>query len=91
MALSEEGKYQYWLTYAQKDKLPRNLTQEQSTLFDTLSQFYLRSRYPDYTTSLSSFATKEKALSVYQKSKEVFQWLLTMKPQTGLSETISQT
>jgi len=30
-----------------KEKLPEQLSEEQAKLFDTLSQFYLRSRYPD--------------------------------------------
>ena len=63
-----------------KEKLPEKLTDEREKLFDTLSQIYLRSRYPDYTPALSSLATSEAAQSVYQKSKEAIQWLLTMKP-----------
>jgi HEPN domain-containing protein len=62
------------------DKLPDTLSMERVGLFDTLSQFYLRSRYPDYTSSLASITTGEMARSIYEKSKEAFQWLLTMKP-----------
>jgi HEPN domain-containing protein len=62
------------------DKLPCQLSNNQIGLFDTLSQFYLRSRYPDYTSSLASLTTKEYAQSIYEKSKEAYQWLLTMKP-----------
>ncbi|MCL2070459.1 MAG: HEPN domain-containing protein [Treponema sp.] len=63
-----------------KDNFPETLTDGQISLFDTLSQFYLRSRYPDYTSALASFATRETAQSIYEKSKEAFEWLLTMKP-----------
>ena len=63
------------------DKLPGQLNDDQTRLFDTLSQFYLKSRYPDYTSSLSSLVTREYAQTVYEKSEEVYQWLLTMKPQ----------
>jgi len=65
-----------------KDKLSEIVAEEKIRLFDTLSQLYLRSRYPDYTSTPSSLATKETAESVYEKSKEAFQWLLTMKPQS---------
>ena len=65
-----------------KDTLPENITEEKVKLFDTLSQFYLRSRYPDYTSVLASLATRETAQSIYEKSREAFQWLLTMKPQS---------
>ena len=63
-----------------KNKLPGILTDDQTTLFDSLSKFYLRSRYPDYTPALASLATKDFAQSVFEKSKETFEWLLTMKP-----------
>ena len=65
-----------------KDKLPRKQNDDRTGLFDTLSQFYLRSRYPDYSSALASFTTREMAESIYQKSKEAFEWLLTMKPQS---------
>jgi HEPN domain-containing protein len=63
-----------------KDKLSEHPTDDQETLFDTLSQFYLRSRYPDYTSTLASIATSDTAHSIYEKSRRAFQWLLTMKP-----------
>jgi AcrR family transcriptional regulator len=64
-----------------KEKLPEQLSEERANLFDTLSQFYLQSRYPDYTSALASLTTQETAQSIYEKSEEAFQWLLTMKPQ----------
>jgi HEPN domain-containing protein len=63
-----------------KDKLPEPLSDDHAALFDTLSQFYLRSRYPDYTSALASLTTSETAQSIYRKSKGAFQWMLTMKP-----------
>jgi len=71
-----------------KDKLSEQLTEDKIELFDNLSQFYLRSRYPDYTSALSSITTSEKAHSIYIKSKEAFKWLLTMKPQNESSINI---
>ena len=64
-----------------RDKLPEQPADDQVGLFDTLSQFYLKSRYPDYTSSLTYFITEEYAQLIYKKSKEVYQWLLTIKPQ----------
>ena len=63
-----------------KDKLPEQATDDMVSLFDTLSQFYLRSRYPDYTSALASLTTNERAQSIYKKAKEAYTWLLTMKP-----------
>ena len=60
-----------------KDKLSEPLTADHVVLFDTLSQFYLRSRYPDYTSALASLTTSETAQSIYGKSKGAFQWMLT--------------
>jgi hypothetical protein len=57
--------------------------------FDTLSQFYVRSRYPDYTHELELSATNERAQYVYEKSKEAYQWLLTMKPHGESSANMS--
>ena len=65
-----------------RDKLPEQQPVEFEGLFDTLSQFYLKSRYPDYTASLSKITTEEWAQSIYEKTKEAYQWLLTMKPQS---------
>ena len=63
-----------------KNKLPGKQTDDQATLFDTLSKFYLRNRYPDYTSASNLLMTRDFAQSILEKSKEVFKWLLTMKP-----------
>ena len=63
-----------------KAKLTENPTDDQTMLFDTLSKFYLRSRYPDYTPDSASVVTGDFAQFIFEKSKEAFQWLLTMKP-----------
>ena len=62
-------------------KLPEQISDDWAGLFDSLSNFYLRSRYPDYTSALTSLATSDFAHSVHEKSMEAFQWLLTMKSQ----------
>jgi len=51
-----------------KDKLPEQLTEDRERLFDTLSQFYLRNRYPDYTSALASLTTSEIARKRYMKT-----------------------
>ena len=63
-----------------KDKLTEQISDDKVNLFDSLSQFYLRSRYPDYTTALEAVTTSTTAQSICVKTKEAFQWLLTMKP-----------
>ena len=73
-----------------KDKLPEQITNDRVSIFDTLSQFYLRSRYPDYTSSLASYITDEIAASIYEKSREAYQWLLTMKPYSESSTNMSR-
>ena len=65
-----------------REKLPDRLPGEYENLFDTLSQFYLKSRYPDYTSSLSKLTTCETAQSIYEKTKGAYEWLLTMKPRS---------
>jgi len=63
-----------------KNKIPEKITEDHTGLFDTLSEFYLRSRYPDYTSTLTAFITGDYAQLIFEKSREAFQWLLTMKP-----------
>ena len=63
-----------------KYNLPTQVTDDLLKLFDTLSQFYLRSRYPDYTSILASHIKGDEAKSIFEKTREAYQWLLTMKP-----------
>jgi HEPN domain-containing protein len=44
--------------------MPSQLSNNQVGLFDTLLKFYLRSRYPDYTSSLTSLITEKYAKSM---------------------------
>ena len=62
------------------DKLKNQIEDEYLSLFDKLSNFYLRSRYPDYSKILSYQTTKKNSSSVLTKTKEAYKWLLTMKP-----------
>ena len=62
------------------DKLKKQIEDEYLSLFDKLYNFYLRSRYPDYSKILSYQTTKKNSSSVLTKTKEAYKWLLTMKP-----------
>ena len=49
-------------------------------LFRTLSKYYLADRYPDFLSTASALVDKDEANSIHYKTKEVFEWLLTLKP-----------
>jgi HEPN domain-containing protein len=64
---------------------------EESTLlfFSRLTSFYLNTRYPEFKAKLSATVSRQDAKSTLKKAKEVFAWLLTLKPSTGLSANTS--
>ena len=62
------------------DQLPEQIKDDHFALFDKLTAFYLKGRYPEYKKALSEITGKREASEVLSKSKEVFAWLLTMKP-----------
>jgi len=62
------------------DKLPEPIDDEKRLLFARLSAFYLKNRYPEYKERLSMSLDKKEAGSILKKSREVFKWLLTLKP-----------
>jgi HEPN domain-containing protein len=62
------------------DKLLEPLGDDTRGLFDRLSLYYLEARYPEYKNNLSDMTDEETASLLLQKTKEVFQWLLTLKP-----------
>ena len=63
-----------------KDKLPVEVQKERFVFFDTLSAYYLNNRYPDFISKLSPQIKKREAGAVLSQTKEVFAWLLTLKP-----------
>jgi HEPN domain-containing protein len=63
-----------------KDKLAVQTLPEVYRLFDVLSGHYLDSRYPDFMNDPAKNVGKTQAESIHNKSKEVFQWLQTLKP-----------
>jgi HEPN domain-containing protein len=72
-----------------KEKLPEPIDDTKSDLFRNLSNYYRRSRYPDYANELSTVATRETAKAILDKTKEVYQWLGTMKPSLPSSDSTS--
>ena len=49
-------------------------------LFDSLSAYYLLNRYPDFSGQQNRQLSKNEAESLLTKTREVFSWLLTLKP-----------
>lgn len=60
--------------------LPSVIPADTMDFFDDLTAYYLNNRYPDYVSSLSTLISKTEAVDVMEKTKEVFAWLLTLKP-----------
>jgi len=60
--------------------LPFPIPSDTMEFFDELTAYYLNNRYPDFISKLSSQIGETEAADVLEKSKEVFTWLLTLKP-----------
>ena len=61
--------------------LPIKIEEKHYHLFETLSKHYLADRYPDYISISGVQISETYAKDVLKNSKEVFQWLLTLKMQ----------
>ncbi|MDR1014001.1 MAG: HEPN domain-containing protein [Coriobacteriales bacterium] len=61
-------------------KLPAPVNEGRYRFFDKLSAFYLEGRYADYKQKLSALVDKQEAENVLEQTREVFAWLLTLKP-----------
>jgi HEPN domain-containing protein len=60
--------------------LPEVIPANTMNFFDDLTAYYLNNRYPDYISKLSAQINETEAAEVMKKAKEVFAWLLTLKP-----------
>ena len=60
--------------------LPTAIPADTMDFFDDLTAYYLNNRYPDYISKLSLQISETEAAEVMAKTKEVFAWLLTLKP-----------
>jgi len=62
------------------DKFPEPINDNNRVFFAKLSAFYLNNRYPKYKEKLSESLNRKEAKNILIQTKEVFKWLLTMKP-----------
>ena len=60
--------------------LPKVIPADTMDFFDDLTAYYLSNRYPDYISKLSVQIDETEAAEILGKAKEVFKWLLTLKP-----------
>jgi len=63
-----------------ENQLPEKVTDEYMDFFEDLTAFYISGRYTDYKQKLSHKLNEAEAKKYYKTTKEVFSWLLTMKP-----------
>ena len=63
-----------------KDKLPDAISEDTLKFFDALSSQYFANRYPDFANKPASQVSESEARLILEKTKEVFLWLLTLKP-----------
>jgi HEPN domain-containing protein len=63
-----------------ESKLPIPVGDDYYKLFDKLTAFYIEGRYADYKQKLSTLIDKREAKNMLAQTKEVFAWLLTLRP-----------
>jgi HEPN domain-containing protein len=63
-----------------EDKLTVKIPENTIGFFDTLSAYYINNRYPDFINKLSFQIKKPEATQTLSRTKDVFSWLLTLKP-----------
>ena len=63
-----------------ESQLPSAVPVETWELFATLSSCYLNNRYTDYKQAMASQIKEQEARALHSQTKEVFAWLLTLKP-----------
>ena len=73
-----------------EEKLSISVDEDNYRLFDSLSAYYLMNRYPDFSGQTTRQISKNEAESLLAKTKEVFSWLLTLKPSTELPGSTPQ-
>ena len=59
--------------------LPTKVEEKHYLLFETLSKHYLADRYPVYISTSGEQISRSYAENILNNTKEVFQWLLTLK------------
>jgi len=63
-----------------EDKLPLIISDDTLYFLDVLSAYYLNNSYPDYIKKFSMQVKEMEASKTLSRTKEVFSWLLTLKP-----------
>jgi HEPN domain-containing protein len=58
------------------------IDEEIECFFDTLSAHYITYRYPDFNNKPGQQTGKDEAEVILARTREVFVWLLTLKPST---------
>jgi len=74
-----------------EEKLNVTVEEDKYHLFDSLSAYYLTTRYPDFAKQANRQVNKKEAEFLLTKTKEVFSWLLTLKPSIESPETMPKT
>lgn len=60
-------------------KIDVEIDDEKYDLFDKLSAYYIQGRYPTYKEKISQAINKEEAKEILDKTKEVFEWMKSLK------------
>ena len=60
--------------------LPESITDDCYDLFEDLTIYYLSGRYADYKQKMSERLNEQTATDFLNRTKEIFSWLLTLKP-----------
>ena len=61
------------------DKLKIDIKEENFDLFDRLSAYYIQGRYPTFKEKISQSINENEAKVLLDKSKEVFEWMKSLK------------
>jgi len=64
-----------------EDRLNSSIPDNYYSLFKLLSAYYVSNRYPDFISKVGEQVSKDEATGIFIETKEVFTWLLTLKPQ----------
>jgi HEPN domain-containing protein len=56
-------------------KINIDFNKDQLVMFDRLNVFQISARYPDYKNQLNSICSEEFTNDIFQKTKELFEWL----------------
>jgi HEPN domain-containing protein len=62
-----------------EDQLSESVSENYSSFFSELSNYYIKTRYTSYKKKMSTQLNSEKTEEILNKTKEVFAWLLTLK------------